>query len=251
MSVESILGQTESNSTQSTSSKYEDKEMFLKLLVAQLSHQDPLNPTDDTEFIAQLAQFTQVEEMQKMNEGMSELVTAYDRQQLVSAASLLGMRVLSGGYTVTKATYEGEPVATPFYYTADQELATCTLTILNPGNGQVVYAEELGSKLSGDHTFNWKGTNNAGQAVPDGVYEIAITATNANGQKVIVDTQVYGDVVLIEKEDGELKLRFSDTRTVNFADVNTVGYVPSNSGEGNNADPENPEDPTGTPPEED
>jgi len=231
MSVASIIGQAGSTTTQGTS-RYEDKEMFLKLLVAQLNNQDPLNPVEDKEFIAQLAQFTQVEELQKVNNGIGQMVEAYDKQQLVSGAMLLGMRVLSSGYTISKGTYEGEPVATPIYYTADEELGTSTLTILNPNTGQIVYSENLGAKLAGDYIYTWNGKNGAGQAVPDGVYEVSINATNIDGRRSLVSTQVYGDVVLVEKTDGEFRLRFSDNRTVKLVDVNTVGYVPRSGNSG-------------------
>lgn len=52
-----------------------DKDSFLKLLVTQLQYQDPLNPTDNTEFVAQMAQFSSLEQMQNMNGGMSKLLT--------------------------------------------------------------------------------------------------------------------------------------------------------------------------------
>lgn len=50
-----------------------DQDSFLKILVAQLSNQDPLNPLDQNEFIAQMAQFTQVEQTLKLNENLETL----------------------------------------------------------------------------------------------------------------------------------------------------------------------------------
>lgn len=47
-----------------------DKDAFLKLLVTQLKNQDPLNPMEDREFIAQMAQFTSLEQMQNMNDNL-------------------------------------------------------------------------------------------------------------------------------------------------------------------------------------
>jgi flagellar basal-body rod modification protein FlgD len=247
--VSSILGQ--SDYTSATSQAAEDKDMFLKLLVAQLSNQDPLNPVEDKEFIAQLAQFTSVEELQSINKGITQMTEAYDRSQLTSAAALMGKRVVSSGYTISKGTYEdGSMEVTPLFYTAEEELSSCVVSVLNPSTGQIVYSESLGSMLAGEYSFNWNGLTNAGAALPDGVYEVSISAANAAGNKVLIDTQVYGDVMRVELTDGQYYLRLSDNRIIKFTDVNTIGYIPS-SGTGTGTDTEDdtsaaadPEDPS-------
>ncbi|MHB0877393.1 MAG: flagellar hook capping FlgD N-terminal domain-containing protein [Anaerolineae bacterium] len=66
------------------------QDAFLKLLLTQLEYQDPMNPMGDTEFIAQLAQFTSLSELQKLNATTTEMLTA---QGLASAASLIGLNV--------------------------------------------------------------------------------------------------------------------------------------------------------------
>ncbi len=77
-------GQTSSTSAGSTTPTM-DKEMFLRLLVAQLQNQDPLNPTDGTAFVTQLAQFQQLE--QSVNTGQDVTAIRQDLDQLASAAS--------------------------------------------------------------------------------------------------------------------------------------------------------------------
>ncbi|MDR2051010.1 MAG: hypothetical protein LBQ63_04485 [Deltaproteobacteria bacterium] len=229
-SVSTILGQTDFSAGTTSSRSSEDKTMFLTLLVAQLSNQDPLNPVEDKEFIAQLAQFTSVEKLQNIDEGIQDVVSAYDRDQLTSAASLMGRRVISSGYSVSKATdAEGKPATTPLLYTAPVELTTCSITVLSPSSGQIVYAEELGARLAGNYSFSWEGKTSSGAVAPDGVYEISVTATDTNGQKVLINTEVYGDVMLVERLDGEYTLTLSDGRSVKFTDVNTIGYIPTSS----------------------
>ena len=80
-------GATNSSSTTTTSSSSGDvnKNMFLQLLVAQLQNQDPLNPTDSTQFVAQLAQFQQLE--QSMNTGQDVTAIRQDLDQLVAAGT--------------------------------------------------------------------------------------------------------------------------------------------------------------------
>src|SRR4051812_1864877 len=99
---------TSSNSTTSSSSSSKlgaaaglGKDDFMQLLIAQLKNQDPMKPTDDTQFIAQLAQFSSLEATNKMNDTLDELSNA---QMLGQAAAMIGKTVsakLADGTTVT------------------------------------------------------------------------------------------------------------------------------------------------------
>src|SRR3954467_2133135 len=73
-----------------TTSKSADKEMFLQLLVAQMRYQDPMNPTDSSQFLAQSAQFTSLEKMQAVADQTSQLLAA---QVAFGAAGLVGREV--------------------------------------------------------------------------------------------------------------------------------------------------------------
>lgn len=108
--ISQILGQAQPQPA--TRGKAElDKEAFLKLLVAQLRYQDPSNPADSTEFLAQSAQFAVVEKLDAMADAQHELLTA---QLMLGASNLVGRTV---GYTapdgtiatgvVTSATFSG------------------------------------------------------------------------------------------------------------------------------------------------
>jgi flagellar basal-body rod modification protein FlgD len=81
--------QTTSGSTASAASTTVDKNMFLQLLVAQLRNQDPLNPSDGTQFVAQLAQFQQLE--QSMNTGQDIAAMRQDLDQMLSTATSGGV----------------------------------------------------------------------------------------------------------------------------------------------------------------
>jgi flagellar basal-body rod modification protein FlgD len=78
------------NSGATKPSKLSDKDTFLKLLVAQLKYQDPSNPADSTQFLAQTAQFTQVEKLSDIAEGMASMLAA---QQLMGASNLVGKTI--------------------------------------------------------------------------------------------------------------------------------------------------------------
>jgi flagellar basal-body rod modification protein FlgD len=66
------------------------KDTFLKLLAAQLQHQNPLNPTDDQQFLAQMAQMSEVEQVTNMAKGQQEITRS---QQMTEAVSLIGRTV--------------------------------------------------------------------------------------------------------------------------------------------------------------
>ncbi|NLL41955.1 MAG: flagellar hook assembly protein FlgD [Firmicutes bacterium] len=80
------------------------KDQFLQLLITQLKHQDPINPVEDKEFIAQLAQFSSLEQMQNLNTTMSDLMLA--QQKLTSLAQATGMI----GKQVELSTHDGESI---------------------------------------------------------------------------------------------------------------------------------------------
>jgi flagellar basal-body rod modification protein FlgD len=89
----------QATSTESKSKTEVDKDMFLKLLVAQLKYQDPTKPADTTQFLAQTAQFTVVEKLSELSKQQSEMVTA---QLMNSATNLIGR-------TVTYTDEKGRP----------------------------------------------------------------------------------------------------------------------------------------------
>jgi flagellar basal-body rod modification protein FlgD len=247
MSVSSIMGQYESEKEASTTKKAEtsDKEMFLKLLVAQLTYQDPLNPAEDTEFIAQLAQFTQVEELQNIGGNMKTMLDYSQRGQMVSATNLIGKTVVAKG-EVTYKTYvkdnkrdengnivmeddgttpvlENKLYVEPVYYSTPYDVVTCTITVLDASNN-LVYSEEMGPRQAGQqYTFAWTGLNSYGQEMKDGYYKIAITGKDAGGTSQLFSTEIGGKVQIVENINGEYYLHMADGRSVKFVDVAMVG----------------------------
>jgi flagellar basal-body rod modification protein FlgD len=90
--------------TKATNSSELGKDAFMQLLVAQIKNQDPLNPTDSSESIAQMAQFSSLEQMQNLNTTMTNIYNYQTTNTLVSNAALIGKTVTaldSEGNTVT------------------------------------------------------------------------------------------------------------------------------------------------------
>jgi flagellar basal-body rod modification protein FlgD len=83
---------TTATASASQTSATATKDMFLKLLVAQIKNQDPLNPADGTQFLTQLAQFQQVEQGLNMEQDIAAIRTAVDKWS-VPASTTTGKTV--------------------------------------------------------------------------------------------------------------------------------------------------------------
>ena len=196
-----------------------DKSTFLKLLVAQLSNQDPLNPTEDKEFVTQLAQFTSLEQLQNINEGVGNLNTTMHQSQLLSATSFIGKQILADGSQITKVSDDkGEIYTTDLYYTLDEDVAKGQANIFD-ANGNLVRSITIAARNADSYPLQWDGKNSSGVVVPDGTYDIVLSFQDKNDKAVMPKTQFVGRVVGVENENGVYSLVLSGGRTVKFTDV--------------------------------
>jgi flagellar basal-body rod modification protein FlgD len=95
------LGGAAQPATSTSSSTQVDKDMFLKLMVTQLKNQDPMNPTDSSQFLAQTAQFTSLEKLGQVADQSAQALSA---QMAFGASSLVGRTVTYTGSEGTEAT---------------------------------------------------------------------------------------------------------------------------------------------------
>ncbi|SBW09367.1 Basal-body rod modification protein FlgD (modular protein) [uncultured delta proteobacterium] len=207
-----------------------DKHTFLKLLVAQLTNQDPLNPTEDKEFVAQLAQFTSLEQLQEINAGVEGLNTTMTQSQLMTATGFIGKNVIAKGDQITKLTMSGQIVTTQSWFTITDPATKAQATILD-SSGMPVFSEELGSFQAGTHRYAWNGKLASGQEAPNGVYSIMITAQDKNDKTVVIQQQqLSARVVGVENVDGVYKLILDGGRTVNLMDVTEITLPDESTG---------------------
>jgi len=149
---------------------------FLTLLVAQLENQDPLEPQDNTEFIAQLAQFSSLEQQTTTNDKLDELIAAQSGSEQMSAFSLLGQKVS----TVSDSFYlQGDSLELGF--TLDQAASEGSLSILNSA-GDVVAGFTFDNLEAGDNFVSWDGTDSTGNRLPNDLYRMQINATDSAGE---------------------------------------------------------------------
>ena len=94
--VDSLLSATSGSSASSTTSSSTSglgMDAFLQLLVTQLQYQDPLDPMDDKEFVAELAQFSSLEQLTEINSGIEGLSTLTQEQQMIGAVNFIGKTI--------------------------------------------------------------------------------------------------------------------------------------------------------------
>ncbi len=172
---------------------------FLKLLTTQLKYQNPLEPMDSNEFVAQLVQFTEVEQSINSNKKLEQLLELQSANQSVQAIGYIGRTIEAAGDTAPLGANGIE-----FTYTLDG-LAESSLLVVLDANGQAV-ASAAGGTAPGKHSFAWDGLDSTGNRVSDGNYRLAVAARDANNETLGVTTGVVSRVTGIETGESGLLL---------------------------------------------
>lgn len=169
----------------------ENFDTFLRLLTTQLQNQDPLSPMESNEFVNQLVQFSEVEQAIASNKSLETLIDLQTTNQATAALSYIGSKVEASGSRAPLQDSKAE-----FTYTLG-ESADATLLIVRDEIGKVVYSTP-GEKTTGKHGFVWDGKDASGTQMPDGNYRLTVTARDADGALLDVDTTALGRVTGVE-----------------------------------------------------
>ena len=156
------------------------KDIFLKLLVAQMQYQNPLKPQDPTQMSAQLAQFNMVDQQTKSNKLLEQLVNAggSSASQPLSGAGYLGHTV-----TIKQNDIFYNGGNQQFSAVLDGPAAQAVVSILD-SNGKPVRTINLNNLAAGANPITWDGKTDTGTTAPQGRYSIQISASNLNGGTV-------------------------------------------------------------------
>ena len=149
-----------------------DKNSFLTLLTAQLQYQDPLDPMDNSAFVAQLAQFSSVEQLQSANARLDTLAIAQASNNQLQATGLVGKEVRFKTDAVT-VTERGAKVK--FELNLDGK-ADETSIIISDSNGRTVRTLKPGPLGEGTNALEWDGLDAAGNPVAKGDYSVTVDA---------------------------------------------------------------------------
>ncbi len=175
-SLDSITSSYQSTATEkSETADALGKDDFLTMLVAQLENQDPLNPMDGTDFSAQLAQFSQLEQLMNLNTSMETLAASFSDDSEKDLMSYLGKQV-SGN--VDSMQVENGQVSGGFFSLSENADVIINVT---DESGETVKTLFEGTKSPGAHLVEWDGTDANGDAVADGTYKYTVLANMGTG----------------------------------------------------------------------
>jgi len=189
----------------SASSGTLDKQAFLELLVTQLQHQDPLSPVSNEDFVAQLAQFSSVEQLENINASTETGLLLQQSMGNTMATNLIGQDVLLDGSYLELAGGQSRAIS----FELDSE-ARVTLEIRD-GSGALVrtlVAEgEDGALLApGSHQLDWDGLDESGASLADGSYQLSLSATDAAGVQSSLSPRQLGLVEGVRFSGGQAYL---------------------------------------------
>lgn len=196
------------------------KNEFLQLLVAQLNNQDPLAPQENGEFIAQLAQFSTVEGIEKMNGSMDAMVSGFQSSQALQASSLVGRTVVIQGEQAmvdTQTGFTGQ-LALP-------QASGAVLVNVYDEAGSMVSTVNLGGLEKGLHDFAWDGTDASGNPLPSGRYRFE-AQTSINGETKQLATLLPANVDSVSLgvgHGGEMVLNLAGLGSIGLSDVFSIG----------------------------
>lgn len=208
--IENIVSQTGTTGTQSPTSSMKSvgKDEFMKLLLAQLKNQDPLKPMDGTDFAAQLAQFSSLEQLKNLNntletQSVNQMTLGYSQ-----SVNMIGKEAVSNsGNTVTANGQTAE-----LNYRLAKDAQNVTISIMDK-NGKLIKTWDESAKVAGMNSATWDCSG-----VEKGDYTYQITAKDSFGAPVTADTMTTGVVTAVHFRSNQILVTLNG-REVPLSDI--------------------------------
>ncbi|NQD94923.1 flagellar hook assembly protein FlgD [Pseudomonas sp. CrR25] len=214
--VSSVLDQYQT--AQDTGQKKElGKNEFLNLLVAQLNNQNPLEPQGNGEFIAQLAQFSTVEGVEKLNTSMESLLSGYQSSQALQASSLVGRKVIVPSEKAVVDTSESFKASLVLPVSSNNVYVN-----VYDNAGALVSRINLDQQEAGNVSFIWDGKDTDGKLMPPGTYKFEAQATYGTETEGLY-TLLPANVDSVTLGGSELMLNLAGLGSVPLSQVQVIG----------------------------
>ena len=198
-----------------------DQGAFLTLFTTQLKNQNPLDPVKNEAFVAQLAQFSQLEATTAMKNSMEAMAQSLQGDKMLAGAAMIGRKVaVPNGPLVLMG---GQPID------ATVDLPTgadgVQMQIFND-KGQVVRKQIFGAQMAGAMKLAWDGMNDGGAAMPDGYYsmQVLISSQGKAMQPVVNTLSTVRSVSSAGTGDNTWLLEVDGGKSVSLADVKRIAY---------------------------
>ena len=195
-----------------TTSAADQSANFLKLLVAQLNNQDPMNPMDNAAMTSQIAQINTVSGIEQLNTTMSSMAAQYTSMQVMQGASMIGQKVMATGNTMSINSGVGTAAVN-----LASDASKVQVNVLAP-NGQVVSQLNLGAMSAGNQAFQWDASSYTGGGTPT----FSVTATQGT-QAVTATPLVYDTVSSVGTDStGTMNLTLQSGKTVAYSAIKSL-----------------------------
>ena len=194
-----------------------NKDDFMQLFITQLKNQDPLNPTDSSAMVAQMAQLTQVEQAYNTNTNLQKLLTAINGQSNMSAVSYIGKTITAQGSQVQLASGGTSQLGYNLANAATQVQVT-----IADASGKIIRVLNRGSASAGEGSLVWDGLDSNGAKSPSGTYTFAVNGTNSDGSRFDGTPLIKAVVTGVKTDQGSPVLQAGGV-DVPLANVTKVG----------------------------
>jgi flagellar basal-body rod modification protein FlgD len=194
------------------------EDRFLKLLVAQMRNQDPLDPLDNAQVTTQMAQISTVRGVETLNQTMKGLLAQLGQASPLDALGMIGRHVLAEGNAFERVSEADGAMRAGFELAkaADQ----VQVRVLD-ANGQAVFTRTWGPTEAGMQLFEWNGKDAAGADAPAGSYRIEVAAS-AGGSAVGVTTLAPIRVLGISPGTDGVRIELAGQRAVSAQDIKAI-----------------------------
>lgn len=191
---------------------------FLELMLTQIKHQNPLDPMEGEEFVAQLAQFSTVQGIETLNASFSSVAAALQSDQFLQASGLVGQDVLvpsNAGYLDPDTGLKGR---------VDLPQAAQNLTVeIYDQSDNLVRTLPLGAREQGSVDFAWEGLDDSGTGLQPGIYKIVAKDTENDAASAFVTHALFPVEGVIPTQDGgSMLLSLPGIGTVPFDQVSEI-----------------------------
>jgi flagellar basal-body rod modification protein FlgD len=196
------------------------KNEFLKILTTQLANQDPTKPMDSNAFVAQLAQFSALEQAQNTNDTLAQMLSLQQSSSQTGNASVAVAAVgKEATYNASQMTLSaGGSIGVNAILPSS---AADVIMEVDDADGNAVRHESFGGMAAGSHSLTWDGLNDSGVAQLPGTYSVRVSATDITGKPVSVTQQSQGRITGVSFQNGTTQLMIGNT-PVSLSDVISI-----------------------------
>ncbi|MEL0606284.1 flagellar hook assembly protein FlgD [Pseudoalteromonas undina] len=208
--MDSITWQETQVATSTEESDALTQEDFFSLLTQQLSYQDPSNPADNDQMIAQMTNFTMAQGITDLNTNFESLASSMTSNSALQASTLVGKQALLESNTLEL----GESGEAKGSAVAEESVDNLKIKVTD-ASGQLVRTIDMGSQAAGAVRFSWDGNNESGERLPEGEYTITAEGST-NGEfsslpvatfKNIESVNINGSSgIIINTKEGAVRL---------------------------------------------